>query len=209
MTFLGCLRKANTDVWGRTNDSFPSMFRSCCGQAADKGHPSITVSHLWVSVPGSVTLLISTMLTQPQWEGAISWPRCRASASLDPLPHDTNRKRPRHAETSTNTHLQAKTRKTTMLLQQNMMRSHYLSQFLSNRGGLFCIQVPYDISAETEDRARLVWFELRLKHHLHIQRVATYLYLYLKIWYQRLGLCMSTSSLGHVCNLFNQDSPTD
>lgn len=34
----------------------------CCGQAADKGQPSIAVSHLWVSVSGSITLLISTML---------------------------------------------------------------------------------------------------------------------------------------------------
>lgn len=57
----------------------------CCGQAADKGQPSIAVSHLWVSVSGSITLLISTMLAwlqqteahQLAWELAHSL--CRPS----------------------------------------------------------------------------------------------------------------------------------
>lgn len=40
-----------------------------CG-AADKGQPSIIVSHLWAAVPGSVTLLISSMLACLQWTGA-------------------------------------------------------------------------------------------------------------------------------------------
>lgn len=79
------LLKENTDVWGVTNDSSVSVM--CCGQAADKGQPSITVSHLWVCVPGSDTLLISTMLAWQQWTGAhqlasaLAWSLCRPSAA--------------------------------------------------------------------------------------------------------------------------------
>lgn len=47
-----------------------SVSVSSSGGAADKGQPSIIVSHLWASVPGSVTLLISIMLACLQWTGA-------------------------------------------------------------------------------------------------------------------------------------------
>lgn len=42
----------------------------CSGEAADKEQLSITVSHLWAFVPGSVSLLIPTMLAHLQWTGA-------------------------------------------------------------------------------------------------------------------------------------------
>lgn len=42
----------------------------CSGEAADKGQPSITVSHSWAFVPGSVRLLIPTMLDHLRGTGA-------------------------------------------------------------------------------------------------------------------------------------------
>lgn len=142
----------------------PSVFLSCCGQAADKGQPSITLSHLWVSVPGSVTLLISTMLAQLQWAGAhllasvLGCSLCRPSAAW-------------HTEEAwkTNTHPHPP------LLQQNMIMNYYLFQFVSDGNGPFCIQVLYDISAEAEGWPQVVWFE-RAKN-IHVS-----LHLYLRTW---------------------------
>lgn len=56
---FSCLVKALKSEQG---EMILSVFLSCCGHAADKGQPSITASHLWVPVPGSVTLLISTVV---------------------------------------------------------------------------------------------------------------------------------------------------
>lgn len=42
----------------------------CSGEAEDKGQPSITVSHSWAFVPGSVRLLIPTMLAHLHGTGA-------------------------------------------------------------------------------------------------------------------------------------------
>lgn len=64
---------------------------SCCQRIQwVKGQPSIIVSHLWVSVSGSVTRLIATVLACLQWTGAhqLAW----VTMSEDWLLHDTQRR---------------------------------------------------------------------------------------------------------------------
>lgn len=74
-----------------------------CG-AADKGQPSIIVSHLWAAVPGSVTLLISSMLACLQWTGAHQLPSVLARHLCGPTAARHTKESPaRHNNTEINT----------------------------------------------------------------------------------------------------------
>lgn len=129
------------------------VFLNCCGQAADKGQPSITASHRWVSVPGSVPLLVSTTLAQPRWAGAHRPARCRAAVSVGPLTQ-------RGTQTQTNTHPHPKP-KHQQYFSSGTRPSRYPSQRVSDRGRLSSLLVTDGISTEAEGWRR-VWAEAKV-----------------------------------------------
>lgn len=76
---------------------------SCSSGAADKGQPSIIVSHLWAFVPGSATLLIPIMLACPQWTGAHQLGSVLARLCGPTAAWHTKKNPARHTHTQINT----------------------------------------------------------------------------------------------------------